>query len=164
MGLEKVLPCDTDLALFLRLLAASSTGQRLPVYTPLVCGPRRPDEPDGPEEVHLVLLDNGRSKILNGALREILKCLRCGACLNVCPVYRQASGHTYRHTYSGPLGAVLAPGLDGVHSHGALAFASTLCGACQEVCPVDIPIPELLLRHGQSGLGSPRGAPGGEWR
>ncbi|MCW5938269.1 MAG: lactate utilization protein [Fimbriimonadaceae bacterium] len=162
MGLEKVLPCDTDLALFLRLLAASSTGQRLTVYTHLVCGPRRPDEPDGPEEVHLVLLDNGRSKILNGALREILKCLRCGACLNVCPVYRQASGHTYRHTYSGPLGAVLAPGLDGVHSHGALAFASTLCGACQEVCPVDIPIPELLLKI-RAEVGATPAAPWPVW-
>lgn len=146
MGVEKVLPSDDDLALFLQLLAASATGQRLTVYTHLVSGPRRPDEPDGPDEVHLVLLDNGRSRILNGPLREILKCVRCGACLNVCPVYRQASGHAYRHTYSGPLGAVLAPGLDGTPSHGGLAFASTLCGACQEVCPVDIPIPELLLQ------------------
>ncbi|MBY0457312.1 MAG: LUD domain-containing protein, partial [Gemmataceae bacterium] len=146
MGIEKIVPDDADLPLFLRLLAGSATGQRLTVYTHFVNGPRRPDEPDGPDEVHLVLLDNGRSRILQGQLREILKCIRCGACLNVCPVYRQASGHTYRHTYSGPLGAVLAPALDGTGTYGSLAFASTLCGACQEVCPVDIPIPELLLK------------------
>ncbi len=145
MGLEKVLPRETDLALFLRLLAASATGQQVTTYTHFIAGPRRGDETDGPREVHLVILDNGRSRILEGPYRDILRCIRCGACLNVCPVYRQASGHAYGHVYSGPLGAVLAPALEGVAALGDLAKASTLCGACEEVCPVKIPIPAMLL-------------------
>ncbi len=149
MGIEKILPRDSDLPMFLRLLAGSSTGQQLTVYTHFIRGPRRPDERDGPNEVHLILLDNGRSKVLNGPYRDILRCIRCGACLNVCPVYRQASGHAYKHVYSGPLGAVLAPALEGIDQHKDLPFASSLCGACEEVCPVKIPIPDLLLslRH-----------------
>ncbi|HVL39642.1 MAG TPA: lactate utilization protein B, partial [Fimbriimonadaceae bacterium] len=146
MGIEKLLPSEAHLGLFLRLLVGSATGQRAPVYTHLIDGPRRPDEPDGPDEVHVVLLDNGRSRILEGPYRDILRCIRCGACLNVCPVYREVSGHAYRHVYPGPLGAVLAPALDGVAEMGDLAKASTLCGACEEVCPVKIPIPDLLLR------------------
>jgi L-lactate dehydrogenase complex protein LldF len=146
MGIEKLLPSAADLPLFLRLLAGSATGQRSTVYTHVIRGPRRSDEIDGPREVHVILLDNGRTTILNSPNRDILRCIRCGACLNVCPVYRQVSGHGYRHTYSGPLGAVLAPALDGVEAMGDLAKASTLCGACEEVCPVKIPIPDMLLR------------------
>lgn len=145
MGIEKLLPRDADLPVFLKLLAGSATGQRVTVYTHFIQSPRKPQDLDGPDEVHLVLLDNGRTSVLNGAYRAILRCLRCGACLNICPVYRHASGHAYGHVYPGPLGAVLAPALEGVHAHGALAKASTLCGACQEVCPVAIPIPEMLL-------------------
>jgi len=146
MGLEKVLPREADLPLFLRLLAASATGQQVTTYTHFIAGPRKSDEADGPDQVHLVILDNGRTKALAGPYREILRCIRCGACLNVCPVYRQASGHAYGHVYSGPLGAVLAPALEGVEKMGDLAKASTLCGACEEVCPVKIPIPSMLLR------------------
>lgn len=146
MGIEKVIPQEADLATLLPLLAASATGQAITTYVHLISGPRREDELDGPEEVHLVLLDNGRSDVLAGPYKEILRCIRCGACLNVCPVYRQASGHAYGHVYSGPLGAVLAPALEGVRAIGDLAKASSLCGACEEVCPVKIPIPDLLLK------------------
>lgn len=145
MGIEKILPREADLPLFLRLLAGSATGQRATVYTHFISGPRRSDEPDGPEEVHLVLLDNGRSRILDGPYRDILRCIRCGACLNACPVYRKGTGHAYGHVYSGPLGAVLAPAMD--ETRRELARASTLCGACVEACPVKIPIPSLLLKH-----------------
>jgi L-lactate dehydrogenase complex protein LldF len=145
MGIEKVLPTEGDLALFLRLLAGSATGQRQTVYTHLISGPRR-EERDGPDEVHLVLLDNGRSRVLQGEYRDILRCIRCGACLNACPVYRRSSGHAYGHVYPGPVGAVLAPALEGIEAMGHLAKASTLCGACKEVCPVDIPIPDMLLK------------------
>lgn len=146
MGLEKILPSEAHLPLFLKLLAGSATGQHLTTYTHLISGPRKPGEPDGPSEVHLVLLDNGRSKVMSGPYREILRCIRCGACQNVCPVYRQASGLAYGHVYSGPIGAVLAPALEGVEKLGHLAKASSLCGACEEVCPVKIPIPRMLLQ------------------
>jgi L-lactate dehydrogenase complex protein LldF len=146
MGIEKVIPNDSHLPILLRLLAASATGQQITTYTHIIQGPRREGELDGPDEVHLVLLDNGRSRVLQGPYRDILRCIRCGACLNVCPVYRQVSGHGYRHVYPGPLGAVLAPALEGVENMGDLAKASSLCGACEEVCPVKIPIPDLLLR------------------
>lgn len=146
MGIEKVLPRHMDLALFLPLLAASATGQHITTYVHMISGPRQKDESDGPGEVHLVLLDNGRSKVMNGPYRRILACIRCGACLNVCPVYRQVSGHAYGHVYPGPLGAVLVPAMEGVEKFGHLAKASSLCGACEEVCPVKIPIPEMLLR------------------
>ncbi len=146
MGIEKILPSEKDLATFLPLLAGSATGQRITTYTHFITGPRQPGQIDGPTDVHIVLLDNGRSKILAGEYRDILKCIRCGACLNVCPVYRQVGGHGYGHVYSGPLGAVLAPGLEGVKAFGDLAKASSLCGACEEVCPVRIPIPRMLLQ------------------
>lgn len=145
VGIEKLIPEEKHLAVFLPLLAGSATGQRVTTYMHFVSGPRREDEQDGPEEVHVVLLDNGRSRVLNGPYKEILRCIRCGACLNVCPVYRQASGHAYGHVYSGPLGAVLAPALEGVQAMGDLAKASSLCGACEEACPVQIPIPRMLL-------------------
>lgn len=146
MGIEKMLARESDLPLFLKLLAGSATGQQLTTYIHLITGPKREDEVDGPTEVHLVLLDNGRSRVMEGPYRDILRCIRCGACLNVCPVYRQASGHAYGHVYSGPLGAVLAPALEGIDKLGHLAKASTLCGACEEVCPVKIPIPNMLLK------------------
>lgn len=146
MGLEKVIPDEGSLALFLKLLSASATNQYVTTYVHFIAGPRRADEPDGPEVVHLVLLDNGRSRILNGRYRESLRCIRCGACQNACPVYRQTSGHAYGHVYGGPIGAVFAPALEGVAAQGELSKASSLCGLCEEVCPVRIPIPEMLLR------------------
>jgi L-lactate dehydrogenase complex protein LldF len=146
MGIEKVLPRLADLGVFLRLLARSATGQRASVYVSLLTGPRRPGEPDGPEELHLVLVDNGRTRLLaDGDLREALRCIRCGACLNVCPVFARAGGHAYGSVYAGPIGAVLTPALWGLAPAHELPFASTLCGACGEVCPVRIDLPRLLL-------------------
>lgn len=147
-GIEKLVPRDRDLGVLLNLLGRSATGQALSVYTEFITGPRAASQPDGPEEMHVIFLDNGRSEILAGDCREILRCIRCGACLNVCPVYRQASGHAYRGVYSGPVGAVLTPLLAGERftDFADLPRASSLCGACNEVCPVDIPIPDLLLR------------------
>ncbi len=145
MGVEKVIPSMTDLMVFLAILARSATGQKLSVYTTLVRGPRRAGELDGPEEFHLVLLDNGRSGQIAGELREALYCLRCGACLNVCPVYRQIGGHAYGSTYSGPIGILLTAMLRGTRSVKDLAHASSLCGACREVCPVRIDIPGMLV-------------------
>ncbi|XYH94215.1 LutB/LldF family L-lactate oxidation iron-sulfur protein [Sorangium sp. So ce1128] len=148
VGIEKLVPRDRDLAVFLNLLARSATGQELTVYTEFIAGPRGPGQSDGPEEMHVIFLDNGRTDVLSGDCREILRCIRCGACLNVCPVYRQASGHAYRSVYPGPVGAVFSPLLSGPNfgDHADLPRASSLCGACHEVCPVDIPIEELLLR------------------
>lgn len=149
VGIEKLVPRDKDLALFLNLLARSATGQQLTVYTQFINGPKLPDQPDGPENMHVVFLDNGRSDILGSEFSSILRCIRCGACLNVCPIYRQTSGHAYRAVYPGPVGAVLSPLLAGKKypEFADLPKASSLCGACNEVCPVNIPIPELLLRH-----------------
>lgn len=148
VGIEKLIPKRSDLPLYLSLLGRSATGQRLTVYTQLIGGPKAPEQPDGPEAMHVIFLDNGRSEILEGECREILRCIRCGACLNVCPVYRQTSGHAYRSVYPGPVGAVLSPLLKGKDfpELADLPKASSLCGACNEVCPVDIPIPDLLLR------------------
>ena len=148
VGIEKLVPRDRDLALFLNLLARSATAQALTVYTEFISGPKLATQPDGPEEMHVIFVDNGRTEVLAGDCREILRCIRCGACLNVCPVYRQASGHAYRSVYPGPLGAVLSPLLAGGHfaEKADLPKASSLCGACNEVCPVNIPIPDLLLR------------------
>ena len=149
VGIEKLVPRDEDLALYLNLLARSSTGQHLTIYTEFIAGPRPENQPEGPEKMHVIFIDNGRSETLASDCRDALNCIRCGACLNVCPVFRQASGHAYRHTYPGPIGAVLAPNLVGKEGFPELADlpkASSLCGACNEVCPVDIPIPELLLR------------------
>ncbi|MBI2198224.1 MAG: iron-sulfur cluster-binding protein [Candidatus Rokubacteria bacterium] len=161
MGIEKVIPSMTDLMLFLAILARSATGQKLSVYTTLVRGPRHAGELEGPEEFHLILLDNGRSAQIAGKLREALYCLRCGACLNVCPVYRQIGGHAYGHTYPGPIGILLTAMLKGDRSVKELAHASSLCGACQEVCPVRIDIPRMLVEL-REGLDRGRIAPWGE--
>lgn len=149
MGIERVVPTPDDLALLLQLLARSATGQKLSVYTSLITGPRREADADGPEQLHLVLVDNGRTGILQSDLSEILTCIRCGACLNICPVYRSIGGHAYGSTYPGPVGSVLSPLLSGLGEFGELAHASSLCGACREVCPVRIDLPGLLLslRH-----------------
>ena len=145
MGVEKVVPSMTDLMVFLSVLAKSATGQKLSVYTTLVQGPRRAPELEGPEEFHLVLLDNGRIAQIGGPLREALYCLRCGACLNVCPVYRQIGGHAYGYTYPGPIGILLTAMLNGPRSVKELSHASSLCGACADACPVRIDIPRMLI-------------------
>jgi L-lactate dehydrogenase complex protein LldF len=145
MGIEKVIPSMSDLVVFLAILARSATGQKLSSYTTLVRGPRRAGELEGPEEFHLILLDNGRARQIASTLREALYCLRCGACLNVCPVYRQIGGHAYGYTYPGPIGILLTAMLKGNHSVRELAHASSLCGACKDVCPVRIDIPRMLI-------------------
>ncbi len=152
MGIERLLPTLQDLELMLSLLPRSATGQKMAVYTSLIQAPRRPDEIDGAPERHLVLLDNGRRALRQSPLKVSLYCIRCGACLNACPVFRELGGHAYVGAhgeitpYSGPIGSVISAGLFGVAEFGNLARASSLCGACQEACPVDIPLPELLLR------------------
>jgi L-lactate dehydrogenase complex protein LldF len=145
MGMERLVPSTADLAVLLKLLARSGTGQKLTVYTTVITGPRRAGEHDGPEELHVVILDNGRTNLLRGRYREMLACIRCGACLNVCPVYRKAGGAAYGPVYSGPMGAVLLPLLVGLERAPSLPHASSLCGACTDACPVKIPLHELLL-------------------
>jgi L-lactate dehydrogenase complex protein LldF len=145
-GIEKVIPRAQDLATFLKLLARSATGQLLSVYTSFLSGPRREGEIDGPEEFYVVLLDNGRTKLLpDKSKRQSLYCIRCGACLNTCPVYRRIGGHSFPWVYSGPIGAIITPQFMGVAHEPGLPFASSLCGACGEVCPVKIDIPKILL-------------------
>ena len=145
-GLEKVIPRAQDLATFLKLLARSGTGQLLSVYTSILSGARRQGEIDGPDEFYVVLLDNGRTKLLpDRSKRQSLYCIRCGACLNACPVYRKIGGHSFPWVYSGPIGAIITPQFMGVQHEPALPFASSLCGACAEVCPVKIDIPKVLL-------------------
>jgi L-lactate dehydrogenase complex protein LldF len=144
MGIERLVPTLGDLEVMLRLLPRSATAQKLTAYVSLLTGPRRDSEPDGPEELHVVLLDNGRSRTLGTELAESLLCIRCGACLNVCPVYREIGGHAYGSTYGGPIGSVVSPALFG-SDFGELANASTLCGACRDICPVRIDIPKMLL-------------------
>lgn len=146
VGIEKLIPRLADLSVYLKLLARAGTGQPLTVYTTLINGPRRPNEHDGPEEVHVVLLDNNRSKLLGTPEAEVLHCIRCGACLNACPVFRNIGGHAYNSTYPGPIGKLLTPLLQGFEQHGELPRASSLCGACAVACPVKIDIPELLVR------------------
>jgi len=145
MGIEKVAPTWDDAAAWLALLARSATGQPLSIYTSIVTGPARPGDADGPEEVHVILLDNGRSQLVGTTYEEALQCIRCGACLNVCPVYREAGGHAYGSPYSGPIGAVVTPLLFGLEEYEALPHASSLCGACLEACPVRIDLPRMLL-------------------
>lgn len=146
MGMERIVPRWQDAAATLEVLARSATGQRLSVYTNVITGPRRPADLDGPEQVHVVIIDNGRSEILGSDTAEILACIRCGACLNVCPVFREVGGHAYGTVYSGPVGSVVTPGLHGMNPWWDLPYASTLCGACEEVCPVRIQIPSMLLK------------------
>ncbi len=145
VGIEKLIPRFADLAVFLRLLARSGTGQKLTSYTSILSGPRRAGE-DGPREMHVVLVDNGRiGALADEKMREALYCIRCGACLNACPVYRKIGGQAYGWVYSGPIGALITPQFVGLGSARELPFASSLCGACREVCPVKINIPDLLL-------------------
>jgi L-lactate dehydrogenase complex protein LldF len=139
-------PTFEDAATLLRLLARSATGQEFSAYTTISTGPRRAGDLDGPQEYHVVLLDNGRSKLLGGEFRDMLRCIRCAACLNHCPVYAAIGGHAYGWVYPGPMGAVLTPGLLGIEEASPLPNASTLCGRCESVCPVKIPLPKLL-RH-----------------
>jgi L-lactate dehydrogenase complex protein LldF len=146
VGIEKIIPRLTDLAVMLKLLARSSTGQRMTVYTSIFGGPRQAGEKDGPEQFHLLLLDNGRSEILADAeYRETLRCIRCGACLNACPVYRKIGGHAYGSVYPGPIGALITPLFHGLSHFKDLPQASSLCGACYEACPVKINIPRHLI-------------------
>ncbi len=146
-GVEKLLPRMSDLAGFLQLTARAATGQPLGSFVTLVQGPAAHPGDDGPEEVHVVFLDNGRTSVLEHEHAwEALRCVRCGACLNACPVYRQTGGHAYGSVYSGPVGAVLNPALLGLRQAMPLPFASSLCGACGDACPVRIPIPDLLVR------------------
>jgi L-lactate dehydrogenase complex protein LldF len=158
MGMERLVPGLDDLALMLLLLPRSATGQKMTVYTSLINRPRQPEEVDGASERHLVIVDNGRRALRNSPLAESLLCIRCGACLNACPVFREIGGHAYvgvrgeNSTYPGPIGSVISPGLFGQAEFGHLAQASSLCGACKEACPVDIDLPKMLLRVRDGGL------------
>jgi L-lactate dehydrogenase complex protein LldF len=145
-SLEKLVPTLEDLSQLLRVLARSATGQDMSVYTTLSTGPRRPGDVDGPEAYHVVILDNGRSAMLGTSFQEMLRCIRCGACMNHCPIYHAVGGHAYGWVYPGPMGAVLTPSLIGVDKAGHLPNASTFCGRCESVCPVRIPLPKLM-RH-----------------
>ena len=148
VGIEKVIPTLNDLALFWPLLSTYGTGQQLTVYNSILSGPRQPGETDGPEEMIVILLDNGRTKVLdNPVTRESLYCIRCGACLNACPVYKNIGGHAYGATYSGPIGKVITPHLNDLDEYKHLSYASSLCGNCTEVCPVRINLHELLLEN-----------------
>ncbi len=159
MGIEKIAPDWDAAAAWLSLLARSATGQPMSIYTNIITGPRRDEDVDGPDEVHIVLLDNGRSSLTNTIYDEVLQCIRCGACLNVCPVYRESGGHAYNSPYSGPIGAVITPLLFGLEKYAALPHASTLCGACVDVCPSRIDLPRMLLalrnEEAESGMASP---------
>ena len=152
MGMERLVPTLDDLALMLSLLPRSATGQKLSVYTQLIHSPRREDELDGALERHVIIVDNGRSRLWNSDLKEALYCIRCGACLNACPVFREIGGHAYvaedghAAPYPGPIGSVISPGLGGLAAFGHLAQASSLCGACKDACPVDIDLPTMLTK------------------
>jgi L-lactate dehydrogenase complex protein LldF len=147
-GIEKIIPRLEDLSLFLPLLSTSGTGQQFTCYNSIIRGPKTADEPDGPEHMYVILLDNGRSNIYQSEkFRESLRCIRCGACLNACPVYRTVGGHTYRTPYQGPIGSVITPHLRGLQQWHHLPYASSLCGACTFVCPVKINLHELLLAN-----------------
>ncbi len=145
-SLEKITPTLEDVSQLLRVLARSATGQEMSVYTTLSTGPRRPGDVDGPEEYHVVLLDNGRSSMIGTEFQHMLRCIRCGACMNHCPVYHAVGGHAYGWVYPGPMGAVLTPSLIGVEKGGQLPNASTFCGRCESVCPMRIPLPGMM-RH-----------------
>ncbi len=147
-GIEKIIPYIEDLDLYWPLLATHGTGQHLTAYNSIISGPKAKGEKDGPEEMYLILLDNGRTKLLAQEIqRQALSCIKCGACLNSCPVYKNIGGHTYNTTYSGPIGAVITPHLKDFNKFGHLSFASSLCGKCTAVCPVKIPLHNLLLEN-----------------
>ncbi|WP_432798929.1 LutB/LldF family L-lactate oxidation iron-sulfur protein [Poriferisphaera sp. WC338] len=146
VGIEKLIPRQEHLAVMLKVLTRSSTGQPLTCYTHIMTGPKRPEELDGPEDMHIVLVDNGRTEVLKPENREMLRCIRCGACLNACPVYRKVGGHAYGSVYPGPIGALLTPVFKGLNNYPDLPNASSLCGACYEACPVRINIPRHLIR------------------
>ncbi len=145
-SIEKVVPTLEDTSQILRVLARSATGQEMSVYTTLSSGPKRGDDPDGPDEFHVVLLDNGRSSMLGTEFEDMLRCIRCGACMNHCPVYHAVGGHAYGWVYPGPMGSVLSPSLAGIENTGHLPNASTFCGRCESVCPMRIPLPKMM-RH-----------------
>jgi L-lactate dehydrogenase complex protein LldF len=145
-SIEKVVPTFEDACTLLRILARSATGQEFSTYTTLVTGPKRAEDLDGPEAFHVVLLDNGRSRMIGTHFQEMLRCIRCGACMNHCPVYLATGGHAYGWVYVGPMGAVLTPNFIGIEQAHPLPNASTFCGRCEEVCPVRIPLPKLM-RH-----------------
>lgn len=158
VGIEKIIPNLEDYATLTQVLPRSATGQKLAVYTHMINGPRKEAEVDGPEHVYAILVDNGRSEIYTSGYAEALACIRCGACLNACPVYEAVGGHTYGWVYPGPIGAVVTPLLTGLENASPLPYASSLCGNCKQVCPVDIDIPRMLLelrrdlvKNGQSG-------------
>jgi L-lactate dehydrogenase complex protein LldF len=146
-GIEKMLASLSDLQVMWPLLATYGTGQKLTAYNSIFTGPRQPKETDGPDDMYIILLDNGRSNLLHKEMRESLYCIRCGSCLNACPVYKNIGGHAYGTTYSGPIGAVIAPHLQGMQEFAHLSYASSLCGKCTEVCPVKINVHELLLEN-----------------
>ncbi len=143
-SIDKVVPTLEDVSTLIRLLARSATGQEISTYTTLSTGPRRPGDPDGPQEYHVVVLDNGRSALLGTKLQEVLRCIRCGACMNHCPVYGAVGGHAYGFVYPGPIGSVINPALIGLKEAGPLPNASTFCGRCEAVCPMKIPLPGLM--------------------
>ncbi len=145
MGLEKVIDSTADLAVMLKVLALSATGQRISVYTNLTNGPRQPGDKDGPEQFHLVIVDNGRSRVLASKYRQLLRCIRCGACLNACPVYRKIGGHAYSSVYPGPIGKLLTPLFETLVGRADLPQVSALCDACRDACPVRIELPEMLI-------------------
>ncbi|XJZ28293.1 LutB/LldF family L-lactate oxidation iron-sulfur protein [Bacillota bacterium Lsc_1132] len=149
MGMERIVPTFEEMEVLVSLLTRSAVGQKLTSYITVLTGPREELDADGPEEFHLVIVDNGRSSILGGEFQSVLQCIRCAACINVCPVYRHVGGHSYGSIYSGPIGAVLSPLLGGYNEYKELPYASSLCGACTEVCPVKIPLHNLLLKHRQ---------------
>jgi L-lactate dehydrogenase complex protein LldF len=154
-GIEKIIPTINDLALFWPLLATFGTGQKVTVYNTIVTGPRQPDEADGPDEMFVILLDNGRTNLLaNEKAREALYCIRCGACLNACPVYKNIGGHSYETTYSGPIGSVITPHLKDMAAYKHLSYASSLCGNCTQVCAVKINLHELLLENRHEAVAS----------
>ena len=154
-SIDKVVPTLADAFVLLRLLARSATGQEFTAYTTIATGPRRAEDRDGPEACHVILLDNGRSELLGSELREVLRCIRCGACMNHCPVYCAVGRHTYGSVYAGPIGAVLTPALVGAADAAHLAQASTFCGRCEEVCPVEIPLVGLMRRWREVAFGEP---------
>ncbi|MBE1555964.1 LutB/LldF family L-lactate oxidation iron-sulfur protein [Sporosarcina limicola] len=149
MGMERIVPTWEEMEVLVSLLTRAAVGQKLTSYITAITGTRLEGEVDGPEEYHLVVVDNGRSKILGTEFQSALHCIRCAACINVCPVYRHVGGHAYGSIYPGPIGAVITPLLDGYEDHKELPYASTLCAACTEACPVKIPLHELLIRHRQ---------------